>query len=394
MDTSFQVAATIRETPSRRCIRCCRPAELCFCASIPDIDNRTDVLIVQHRRERFHAFNSARIVHQSLNRCRLLADHTPRLAGRFASTPLSDRAALLYPGDDASLLTELHPDQYPDQLIVLDGTWNHAKTLMRDLPRIQSLPRYRLAPSSPSRYRIRREPSEQSLSTLEATVAALRVLEPTTAGLDRLLAAFSRMIDDQIERSQSSWRRNRRRRRGATNVPRSFSGDLSNIVVAYGEQERGGQANDHKEDSNRLPIYWVAERLGSGETFRCAIETRSTQDDEFLACLRLGREDFRDAVSIETFRQRWKAFVRPSDMVAMYHQSTAKLLREIDAEFAPSSLLKSVKIDRNCRGGTLDDVVRALGIETNVVGQSRADRRLANAIALVRYFHTLCEQAV
>jgi len=391
LDTSFQTAATIPNSPPLRCVRCFRPQELCFCAAIPTIDNQTELLIVQHRRERFHAFNSARIVHQSLQRCRLLVDHTPELATRFASMPLSDRAGLLYPGADARLLAELPSNERPDQLIILDGTWSHAKTLMRDLPRLQMLPRYRLAPTSPGRYRIRREPNAQALSTLEATVAALRLLEPGTVGLDRLLEAFTQMIDDQIGHPQSNWRQNRRRRRGVTNVPRCLLGDLSNIVVAYGEQERGGPG-EQKDASLRLPVYWVAERLGSGEVFQCAIESESVQDEEFLNRLRLQREDFRDAVSIEIFRRRWKSFLGPSDRVVVYHQSTARLLRNIDAALVPSMILKSVKVDPQCGRGTLDDVVRSLGIEADIGSDSRALGRLANAIALVRYLQELCDQ--
>ena len=37
----------------------------CFCEAIPQIDNRTDVLILQHVGERFHPFNTARIVQKS-----------------------------------------------------------------------------------------------------------------------------------------------------------------------------------------------------------------------------------------------------------------------------------------------------------------------------------------
>ena len=80
--------------------------------------------------------------------------------------------------------------QRPRQLVIIDGTWHHAKTIVRDMPALHYVPRYRIAPDEPSRYRIRREPSAMFLSTVEATVAALRVLEPQTRGLDQQLGAF------------------------------------------------------------------------------------------------------------------------------------------------------------------------------------------------------------
>jgi hypothetical protein len=156
-----------------------------------------------------------------------------------------------------------------------------------------------------------------------------------------------------------------------------LSGDLSNIVVAYGEQERGGPS-EQKDASMRLPVYWVAERLGSGEVFQCAIESASVQDEQFLACLRLKREDFRDAVSIDTFRRRWKSFLGPHVRVVVYHQSTARLLRNIDAELVAPMILKSVKVDPQLGRGTLDDVVRSLGIEAGIAfGAHRQLRRAA-----------------
>src|SRR3954468_16996079 len=138
---------------NRRCYVCFRPKETCFCASIPTIDNRTEVLILQHRRERFHPFNTARIIQKALRNSHLLADHTNNLAMQLRLKP---RAGLLFPGPTALLVSDLTFEQRPEQLVVLDGTWHQAKTLVRAIPALQSLPRYRLAPTVPSRYRIRR----------------------------------------------------------------------------------------------------------------------------------------------------------------------------------------------------------------------------------------------
>ena len=347
------------------------------------------MLIVQHRREQFHAFNSARIVRRALHRCRLLADHMPRLAERFASETLSPHAALLYPGEDASLLSELSDQQRPDQLVVVDGTWSHAKSLLRQIPQLRSLPRVRLAPASPSRYRIRREPNEQALSSLEATVAALRILEPETRGLDELILAFDRMIDTQLLRTENTnWRR-RKRRSPVSNVPRCLSRDLSGVVVAYGEQQRGGVGSDDKQ---RLPIYWIAQRLDSDVGLATAIEPRETLTDEFLQCLRLRRGDFDDAVSVDRFRRLWREFLRPGDQVVVYHPNTARLLVNSGADFVQAVTLKSIKLGINDHRGTLDDVVRSLQIQTNPVGGSRAADRLAKAVALTRYVNQKCLQ--
>ena len=69
-----------------RCYDCFRPHCDCFCAEIPRIDNQTEVLILQHKRERFHPFNTARIVRKALQHSNLLVGSTAEeLAGAAAS---------------------------------------------------------------------------------------------------------------------------------------------------------------------------------------------------------------------------------------------------------------------------------------------------------------------
>ena len=364
---------------SQRCVRCFRPAAVCYCDAIPTVWNQTEVLILQHRRERFHRFNTARIVHQSLQRCDLLAEHIETLANKFNAMSLSDRVGLLYPGAQARLLSEVDAGEHPRQLIVIDGTWIQSKKLMREIPRLVSLPRYALAPSSPSRYRIRREPNAAALSTLEATVAALQIIEPTTVGFDALLGVFERMVDDQLQNPKSNWRRNEKRGRGVTNSPRALLGDLSNVVIGYGEQERGNR------DLPIVPklIYWTAIRLVTGETFTCAIESPSFADAPFMERLNLGMTEADSAVNVDSFRKLWRDFLRPNDVVAVYQKSTADLLEDTAPEFKPSVILKSINIDGQRQKGTLEVVLDAQGIAKPPPNRSRAWFRMQCAVALV-----------
>ena len=131
-----------------RCYECYRPTELCFCDQIPSIANRTQILILQHVKERFHAFNTARIVRKALQNCELIVDQTARLAKR--PFPFLPSTGILYPGDESILLSDLPEHQRPDQLVVLDGTWHHSKTFMKQIPVLQKLPRFRLEPAAPS----------------------------------------------------------------------------------------------------------------------------------------------------------------------------------------------------------------------------------------------------
>lgn len=381
---------------------------MCFCDKIPSIDNRTDVIILQHVRERFHAFNTARIVHKALNNATLLVDQNRALANRLGEYPLKSKVGVLYPGPDGRLLTEVPPEERPEQLIVIDGTWHHAKTMLRDIPQLNELPRYRIQPTEPGRYRIRREPNDTALSTLEATVAALRALEPETAGWDELISAFDTMVQSQLNHptARIKWRKNQKRQNNSMGIPRAIIGcgdddkrpALENIVVAYGESEPGriGCKRAPRGKDNRQPIYWVAKRLSTGESFRAAIAPTAELSDDFLDHIKLTREPWRAAQSLDEFVDDWNQFIRPSDTLIMYHAGTRRLLRNVGAAMPNSVILKSIKFDPTNQHTTLESFLRSKGVQINA-GQhagclqqpSRADQRLANAIALTRYLHQL-----
>jgi DTW domain-containing protein YfiP len=353
----------------------------CFCDSIPRIDNRTDVLIVQHRRERFHPFNTARIVNKALRNSQLLVDNTPNLKARLQLKP---GAGLLYPGPSARLLTDLTPEERPQQLVLLDGTWHHAKTLLREIPALQSLPRYQLAPVEPSRYRLRREPTLTSLSTLEATVAALQMLESETVGCDQLLRAFDVMVERQLAHPGDPNGRRLRTRGNRTikNVPLALLSDLDNIVVAYGESPAGQRG---KKRVPGPPVSWVAQRLSTGESFSCKLQQSQPLKETLLRHLALTQADFADGLSLERAQQAWSRFQRPTDIIAVMHPGTARLFSFLSGDKAPCLVLKSADIDIACALAQWDD---PHAIPPNTC---RAAHRLSLAIAFVRELNAMAK---
>ena len=378
-----------------RCYDCYRPAESCFCDKIPTIDNRTSVLIFQHMRERFHAFNTARILRKSLLNSRIVVDHIEGLEKAFSQMSFTVETGLLYPGDGAELLDELSPVEMPKQLVVLDGTWHHTKTLFRDIPQLRGLRKVRLAPAQPSRYHIRREPHSLFLSTLEATVAALRCIEPETQGFDQLEAAFDSMVASQLAHPKSvdSVRR-KHRPRAPLNIPKVLRSNLKNVVVLYGETAPGtgapgtGTATHTGHENGRGPVYWVAERLGTSERFERAILPYSVLPESFLGHLELDASAFSEAVSMDTFRREWGSFLKPTDTLAYYYANCTRLLDVIGSSSHLKVYLKSVQLHRGMKNGTLEELIEALHVaEGDVHCQGRAGKRLMSSIALARYLN-------
>lgn len=105
---------------------------------------------------------------------------------------------LLFPGEHAQTLgsdLEIVPDEL--LLIVPDGTWRKARKILHLNPFVQNLPRLTLPSGAASRYRLRKAPAPGAVSTIEAVVRSLNLLESESC-FDPALVPFERLIDDQI----------------------------------------------------------------------------------------------------------------------------------------------------------------------------------------------------
>lgn len=296
----------------------------------------------------------------------------------------------MYPGHGSQLLEELPAHERPKQLVILDGTWHHTKTLFRDIPQLQALRKVRLAPKEPSRYGIRREPDVLFLSTLEATVAALRFLEPDTIGFEKLLAAFEFMVANQMAHPKSADSvRRKRRPRAPLNIPKILRDDLANVVVVYGETGPGlDDGANEGADRTRTPVLWVAERLGSGERFERTIAPYRKPSPSFFKHLEIAEDTFSNAISMEAFRLEWELFLKPSDTLTYYFANCSNLLDVIGSSSHRKIYLKSIQLHRGQKNGTIEELLTALNVDfDNSTGSGRAHRRLASTIALTRYLN-------
>ncbi len=181
--------------PRSRCPRCQRPTSHCLCPLIPCLDSRTEVLILQHPSEVGHALNTARLAALGLKRAELrVGEHFDDLEPWLAAP--ARRACLLFPGEGARPLAEL-TGEGPLTLVVPDGTWRKARKLLHVNPALAALPRVTLPVGAVSRYRLRKAPMAGALSTVEAIVQALNILE-APARFDALLEPFEALIDGQV----------------------------------------------------------------------------------------------------------------------------------------------------------------------------------------------------
>jgi DTW domain-containing protein YfiP len=168
--------------------------------------HRTEVLVLQHPHEQRQAKNSVALLRLSLTHCEAVVGE------RFA--PMTLEALLQRPGKDTRLL---YPDvpaarapsapdttpQAPLLLVVLDATWRKSLRMLLEHPLLAALPRMSLEAPAPTRYRaIRAARRVDQVSTLEATVQALALLEGPSFEAAPLLDAFGRFVDGMAARQR------------------------------------------------------------------------------------------------------------------------------------------------------------------------------------------------
>jgi DTW domain-containing protein YfiP len=180
-----------------RCERCLRPESHCLCPLIPQLDSRTRILLLQHPSEVNHALNTGRLAALGLTNAQLRVGEVFEDLHALLNPP-GYQARLLFPGEGAHPLVAYPANSPPTLLVVPDGTWRKARKLLHLNPLLARLPRVTLGEVPASRYRLRKAPGPDALSTLEAVTHALQILEAPRS-FAALLTPFEALIEGQIQ---------------------------------------------------------------------------------------------------------------------------------------------------------------------------------------------------
>ncbi|HSC88650.1 MAG TPA: tRNA-uridine aminocarboxypropyltransferase [Polyangiaceae bacterium] len=389
--TAKPLTHTSDEAPDARatCYSCFRPEALCCCASLPRLANRTRVVIVQHPRERFHPVGTARLVIGSLAKGELVTGPLRTLGQQVARLGLSERTALLFPSDDARALEEIPAEEQPDTVVVLDGTWHCAKTLLRNVPELMALPRVKFTPEQPSNYRIRREPKDTYLSTLESVALVLGRVEPELE-VGQLHEIFREMIDRNIAARRPSEVTSRTRVRGRGREyrpPDDLFAPLDEVAIVYGETVRpprdGVAANTPRE---ALVVGVLLP--DSGQSLSVLLRSDGVLPVR-LGHLGIDAAQYEArAVDQQTARSRLETFLGSRRLVA-FHPSSLDLFGALGVERAAWSLKGSycdaarAQGDSRERWGSLDDILTREGLAGDWQAQpDRSERRLRGTALL------------
>lgn len=376
-----EVAPSFREL----CLRCRRPRSVCWCHALAPVDSGTRVVFIQHPREARVPVSTCRMAHLSLPNSELHVALKAEGNARLEAVCATPGTAVLFPSESATDVDALTAP--PAQLVVVDGTWANAKKVVEKCPVLSKLPRLKFRPEQPGNYRIRKEPAEHCLATIEAVAYVLERLERAPGRFTPMLQVFDAMVEKQLDFIEANGNQSRhlRRLRRRNSVKFDPTAELraaaERLVVVFGESNAWPL-----DDPNRpLPdepelIQVVAGRVRAGASaeaiFSTLLQAKRPLGPRVPLHLDLPREALLAAPPRADAFAALHRFLREDDVLVGWGSYCADLLgKEGALRHHFLDLRNIVSRSWNSRPGSVELLAQRLAVPLPD-GQGRAARRL------------------
>ncbi|MEZ8823408.1 tRNA-uridine aminocarboxypropyltransferase [Vibrio amylolyticus] len=201
----------------RYCSQCGKSHKACICRWIESLSSNVELIILQHATESNRPMGTAKILTLSLDNsyCFVGEDFSQHST---LNALLSDSAYshfIMYPCEHSQCVSSLVLNEsevmerelngkeealksQKIRIILLDGTWKKAYKMWQLSENLHSLPMIHLPKELKGNYRIRKAPTDNSLSTVEAGYHVLSILQPEL-DFSPLQTAFNNMIQFYID---------------------------------------------------------------------------------------------------------------------------------------------------------------------------------------------------
>ncbi|OIQ24763.1 tRNA-uridine aminocarboxypropyltransferase [uncultured Vibrio sp.] len=196
----------------RYCSQCGKSHKACICRWIESLSSNVELIILQHATESNRPMGTAKILTLSLDNsyCFVGEDFTQHRELNALLTDSTYSHYIMYPCDHSQCVSSLVGNKQDlgaareeatskkIRVILLDGTWKKAYKMWQLSENLQGLPMLHLPKGLKGNYRIRKAPSDNSLSTVEAGYYVLSILQPER-DFSPLQSAFDNMIQFYID---------------------------------------------------------------------------------------------------------------------------------------------------------------------------------------------------
>ena len=193
-----------------KCYECFRPKKSCMCQYIQKIDTQTQFVIIMHPKEfKKTKNNTGRFTHQSLPNSQIFVgiDFNNNDIINELINDENNSCYVLYPGDDSVKLNHqtIQQENKTNVIFIIDSTWPCSNKILAVSKNISALPKVSFVHDKSSAYKIKTQPNEYCLSTIESTLCILELLNKheieniSQESLDNFLVPFHKMVEYQID---------------------------------------------------------------------------------------------------------------------------------------------------------------------------------------------------
>lgn len=197
----------------QKCYKCYRPQSSCMCEHVHTIETQTKFIILMHPKEFKKIKNgTGHLTHLALKNSEL-----------FVGIDFSDNKAIneiifthnsfvLYPSKDAINLSSRDIKEYTNDIedkktaiFLIDSTWACSIKMLRESKNLKALKHISFENTKLSQFKIKEQPADYCLSTIESTLTVLELLNKCdkenikSLDLDMFLNPFHKMIEYQIK---------------------------------------------------------------------------------------------------------------------------------------------------------------------------------------------------
>lgn len=203
---------------SKKCLRCFRPEQSCYCPYITEVNPGVKFVFLMHPEEAYkQKTGTGRLASLSLADSEIIIDSSfdnNKRTQELIDDPLF-YPMVLYPGKDAHFAETFEFGQLATDhkllIFLIDATWILARKMMYRSPSLQVLPKLSFSKEYRSRFLIKKQPQDYCLSTIESSYYLIEELKQAgvcdlRVNAEGLLNIFDRMIQFQLDRKKERLR--------------------------------------------------------------------------------------------------------------------------------------------------------------------------------------------
>jgi len=178
-----------------------------MCGYVHTINTKTKFVVLMHPKEFKKVKNgTGHLTHLSLENSELFVGVDFTNHRRINEIIKSYDSYVLYPSKDSLNLSKVNPNISPKKdmaIFIIDSTWSCSVKMLRDSKNLQALKYLSFDATKLSQFKIKQQPAEYCLSTIESTLSVLELLnvwkieDVEKKSLQKFLNPFEKMIEYQ-----------------------------------------------------------------------------------------------------------------------------------------------------------------------------------------------------